>query len=281
MNEQFSAFLDGEATRDEGDSVVSSLLRDAALRDSWSRQHWLRTTLREHSDEQAVSLDAGFSSRVMQAIAADRGVQPGRVSAARSTPSFVSPDAAGRRRRRWRSRVVSAAAVASVASVAFLVSSPFQRSGSSEESFADAGVSTTNQTASINASDTIAAGAGQASMVPTFDTGSSLASAFMSGSDESHALSSERSSLTRGLDIASVAPNQQFLSDATGSTQNVAQAQTVSSRSVDQWSVSDPALRDELNGYLVDHNGMARGYGLSGTTPALVRVATYGQETTQ
>src|SRR5699024_51593 len=42
-----------------------------------------------------------------------------------------------------------------------------------------------------------------------------------------------------------------------------------------QWNVSDPAVRDELNGYLADHNGMAGGYGMYRTTPALVRVAAY------
>jgi negative regulator of sigma E activity len=43
------------------------------------------------------------------------------------------------------------------------------------------------------------------------------------------------------------------------------------------WTVSDPAIEDRLNGYLLEHNGLARGYGLSSATPSFVRVATYGQ----
>jgi hypothetical protein len=45
----------------------------------------------------------------------------------------------------------------------------------------------------------------------------------------------------------------------------------------DHWSVSDPAVEDQLNGYLLEHNGLARGYGVSGATPSFLRVATYGQ----
>lgn len=43
------------------------------------------------------------------------------------------------------------------------------------------------------------------------------------------------------------------------------------------WAVSNPAVEDRLNGYLLEHNGLARGYGLSSATPSFVRVATYGQ----
>lgn len=50
-----------------------------------------------------------------------------------------------------------------------------------------------------------------------------------------------------------------------------------SGRSPDRWTVSDPDVADQLNGYLLEHNGLARGYGMSGATPSLLRVATYGQ----
>lgn len=50
-------------------------------------------------------------------------------------------------------------------------------------------------------------------------------------------------------------------------------------RPADHWSVSDPAVEDQLNGYLLEHNGLARGYGMSGATPSFLRVATYGQGT--
>lgn len=53
------------------------------------------------------------------------------------------------------------------------------------------------------------------------------------------------------------------------------------SRPVDHWSVSDPTVEDRLNGYLLEHNGLARGYGMSGATPSFLRVATYGQDTSQ
>lgn len=45
----------------------------------------------------------------------------------------------------------------------------------------------------------------------------------------------------------------------------------------DHWTVSDPAVANQLNGYLIEHNGVARGYGLAGATPSFLRVATYGQ----
>lgn len=50
-----------------------------------------------------------------------------------------------------------------------------------------------------------------------------------------------------------------------------------SSQAPDHWTVSDPDVADQLNGYLLEHNGLARGYGMSGATPSLLRVATYGQ----
>lgn len=279
MNEQFSAFLDSEATRDEADAVVNALLRDESLRESWSRQHWLRTTLRAHASESAVALDSDFASRVMDAIGAESHDNADRASTIVPAEIRRSHAMIGSRRRRWRTRVVSVAAVASVASVAFLVSSPFQRSGTSEESVPDTVASTTSASTSRQS---MVENTNSASLVPTFETGSALASAFMNAPHQAQTLSSSRpSNLTRGLDIASIAPSQQVLSNTAGSAHAVADAQAVSQGPADQWSVSDPALRDELNGYLVDHNGMARGYGLSGTTPALVRVATYGQETTQ
>lgn len=280
MNEQFSAFLDNEATRDEADAVVNALLRDETLCESWSRQHWLRTTLRAHASETAVAPDPDFASRVMDAIGAETHDDHGPEATA--TPTVApQPHAmlAGGRRRRWRTRVASVAAVASVASIAFLVSSPFQRSGTAEDAVSDTVASTTQAS---TGRQSIADNTNSASLVPTFETGSALASGFMKAPHQARALSSSRPrNLTRGLDIASVAPTQQVLSSTAGSARPVAQTQAVNQGAADHWSVSDPGLRDELNGYLVDHNGMARGYGLSGTTPALVRVATYGQETTQ
>ena len=222
MNEQFSAFLDGEATRDEADSVISALLRDNQLRDSWGRQHWLRTTLRAHSGEVAVPLDRDFSSRVMAAISEDK---PESVAARRVVPMRVAA------RRRWRS-MAGLAAVASAAGIVLLVSNPLQRDGAGGAS----------------PGATVAANASPVSSATADDAGDMVAS---------NELSSD------------------MLRKAGPSNAAIQQGPA------DHWSVSDPDLEDELNGYLVEHNGLARGYGMSGTTPGFVRVATYGQETTQ
>ncbi|MAS09364.1 sigma-E factor negative regulatory protein [Endozoicomonas sp. G2_2] len=226
MNEQFSAFLDGEATRDEADSVISALLRDNQLRDSWGRQHWLRTTLRAHSGEIAVPLDQDFSSRVMAAIADDK---PESMAARRVVPMRVAA------RRRWRS-MAGLAAVASAAGIVLLVSNPLQRDGAG----GTAPGATVASTASSAASPVAAASAGGA-----------------------------------GEMVASNELSSDMLRKAGPSSAAIQQGPA------DHWSVSDPDLQDELNGYLVEHNGLARGYGMSGTTPGFVRVATYGQETTQ
>lgn len=42
------------------------------------------------------------------------------------------------------------------------------------------------------------------------------------------------------------------------------------------WTVSDPAVAEQLNNYLLEHNGLATSYGMSGARPSFVRVATYG-----
>jgi negative regulator of sigma E activity len=228
MNEQFSAFLDGEATRDEADSVISALLRDDQLRESWGRQHWLRTTLRAHNGETAVPLDCSFADRVMEAIADDK--PEGVVNTRRVVPMRVAA------RRRWRS-MAGLAAVASAAGIVMLVSNPLQR---------DSASGTPGQTVASTAASSAAGAA----------TGSSAATA--------------ADAMVASNDLSSDMLRQAGPSEA-----------AVQRGPADHWSVSDPALEDELNGYLVEHNGLARGYGMSGTTPGFVRVATYGQDTPQ
>ena len=225
MNEQFSAFLDGEATRDETDSVISSLLRDDQLRESWGRQHWLRTTLRAHSGEIAVPLDCSFSDRVMAAIADDK---PEGLATRRVVPMRVAA------RRRWRS-MAGMAAVASAAGIVLLVSNPLQRDGAG---------GTPGQTVASTAASSAAGAA----------TGSAAANA------------ADADAMVASNDLSSDMLRQAGPSQA-----------AVQRGPADHWSVSDPALEDELNGYLVEHNGLARGYGMSGTTPGFVRVATYGE----
>ncbi len=145
MNEQLSAFLDNEATRDEADSVVNALLRDESLRDSWTRQHWIRTTLRSHSAEPAVNVDTDFANRVMSAIAADD--HPETVASSSNVVTMTPR----RRTRRWRG-VAGMAAAASVAGVVFLAGNPFVRSGTSG---AEGRVAAANNSPTATRSDTV------------------------------------------------------------------------------------------------------------------------------
>ena len=283
MNEQFSAFLDNEATRDESDSVVNALLRDPALRASWSRQHWLRTTLRAPVGEMPVALDAGFSSRVMQAIANDD--RPETVAPAAATLSSV-PVAASRRRG-WRRRgVTGLAAVASAAGIAFLVGNPMTSGTRPENQVARTASSPTSERTRGTVASADVGAAGQSGIIsmdalanqargdaaPSRDTAhSTITSQVIAGPAAAGAASPSGSMLARA-------------GSASGTARTVAAADTAASDAsgtADHWSISDPALESELNGYLVEHNGLARSYGMSGTTPAFVRVATYGQETTQ
>jgi len=239
MNEQFSAFLDNESTRDESDSVVNALLRDERLRESWGRQHWLRETLRAHRGEPAVGIDSGFSTRVMQAIADESAVAQSTVVPIGRRSTDAEPV---QRRRSWRNMSAGLAVAASAAGMAFLVTG-----GSLTQD--DAGVDVPGTAVASRAS----APAGSVQVATSRDVAN-----------------------TPGLDTQRVA-SQSAASVAARSNSNARQIEGPA----DHWSVSDPALEEELNGYLNEHNGLARGYGLSGTTPAFVRVATYGQEPAQ
>ncbi|HET7314866.1 sigma-E factor negative regulatory protein [Salinisphaera sp.] len=256
MNEQLSAFLDNEATRDEADSVVNALLRDEALRDSWTRQHWIRTTLRSHSAETVVDVDTGFANRVMAAIAADNYPEaPGYPETLAPRRGSEMPAAARHRRpRRWRG-VAGVAAAASVAGVVFLTGSPFVRGGMSG-----------------GEGRMTVAGNGQTA-TRTGDTVDAKRQGFGAGgwNERLADFSSISAQPVRVQTVAAGGPASGMASRGLRAAAGPA----------DHWSVSDPAVRDELNGYLVDHNGMARAYGMSSTTPALVRVAAYGQDVTQ
>jgi len=250
MNEQFSAFLDNEATRDEADSVLNALLRDETLRESWGRQHWLRETLRAHRGEPAVGVDSGFSKRVMQAIAADNGAGIDGSRADKVVPLRVAES--GKRRHRWRNMGAGLAVAASAAGMAFLVTG-----GSLTRDEVTGERPTSATVASADAAQ------GRAVEVKT-----SRDVANTSG-DATRMMASNTMA---GATIQSVSSQQSTTADRGRSSME---------GPADHWSVSDPALEEELNSYLVEHNGLARGYGLSGTTPAFVRVATYGQEPAQ
>lgn len=247
MDEKFSAFLDNEATRDESVAVINALLRDDELRASWARQHRIRDALRACAGDPRASIDADFSVRVMQAIRDDAGggyagrsLHPERAAAANDTTVVAMPHR-GRHRRWWRN-MAGLAVAASAAGFALLATQPLQR------------LQTVWNPAAVEATTPStrppAAGTG--------DAAGSKMNALASWTDDIPA-----------LDMSWLL--------ASDSTPNAGAAESQSS--ADHWAVSDPTLASRLNDYLVEHSGLARGYGLSATTPGFVRVATYGQGT--
>lgn len=193
IDERFSAYLDGEASPEEVEAVLSALGRDPELRAAWGRQHWLRSALRDA--DTSASYDPGFAERVRAALEADEVAPAAR---ARVLPFG--------RRRSW-SAAAGLAAAASVVGVMLL------------------------------APQSLGPGDGDLRTTVTGDPAMTTA--------------------TSAGESAAVADARQ-------------QAERV--------SVSDPNVQDRLNGYLLEHNGLARGYGLSGATPTFLRVATHGQD---
>ena len=257
MNERLSAFLDGEASSDDIEAVLAQLLRDETTRDSWSRQNWIRTTLRAAETEKPIALDLGFSNRVMQAIESE---DQRETVVPMVTSASTAPSTATRSRRRLGSRAWQGMAgmgmAAAVAGVVFVSASPFGQNGRSTS----AGTVATTNPSSARTSRNVA-------------TSSADTAAATRGARTGFGSAQWNDQL---VDFGTVRAAN---ASSSASVRNVsAQASTSAS---DRWSVNDPAVREELNGYLVDHNGMARGYGMSSTTPAYVRVATYGQGATQ
>lgn len=195
IDERFSAYLDGETTPAETEAVWSDLNRDPALRETWGRQHWLRSLLRD--SESSAAYDRDFATRVGRALDADSG---GSEKVVPLTP-----------RRRWRT-AASLAAAASVVGAVMLVAEPL-------------------------------GGDGESTVTVVADAETEIV-------DEPVITETEEQPTVTVAD---------------------------SGQSPDHWTVSDPDVADQLNGYLLEHNGLARGYGMSGATPSLLRVATYGQ----
>lgn len=241
MNEQLSAFLDNEATRDESDAVVNALLRDPVLRDSWTRQHRIRDALQTAAPgETEVAVDVTFTAQVMSAVAEEPSPALGASQAsdaAENSHDNVVPMATKRRRGHRRRNMAGLAVAASAAGFALFVTQPLQQWVTPKPAAQTAPVASSQAQQTSNLSfETVAAT--QAGGFADFDIPWNLAG---------------------GLAKSLVA--------------HVSQAQTA----VDHWSVSDPSLANRLNDLLVEHNGLSRGYGLGATTPAFVRVATYGQ----
>ncbi len=212
INEQLSAYLDGEASPQETDNLIAALKRDADLRDAFSRQHWLRHALRE---ARPVQPDAGFSARVLARLDEQPAEQQALEQTHTNVVSIPRGDKPARAARRWQRPTAGLAIAASVVGALVLVGNPLTQVDDTAPS-GEAALAFTQpanlQTAGVGSSQQVAS-ASQAARVPP----------------------------------------------------------------PDHWAVSDPALEDQLNGYLLEHDGVARGYGLSSATPtSLVRVATYG-----
>lgn len=232
MDEKFSAFLDNEATGDEVDSVIGSLLRDESLRISWTRQHLIRDTLRGPAGDLPLALDMNFAERVMQAVR-DEDIM---ADVDGDHPTVVSmPHRASRRR--WRT-VTGFAVAASAVGIALFVTQPMH-------------VGTGTTPATITAST-------QSS--PFTDANSPGATTVAA----------------TGMGNVNAADTSGSLTDSM--VQNVAAYVDAAQDAADRWHVSNQILANRLNGYLVEHSGLARGFGLGATKPGFVRVATYGQD---
>lgn len=106
-DEQLSALMDGELSKDELRFLLKGLETDSEGRDTWRRYHDIGDALR---DEPAAALDVDLSARVMAAIAEEEkalGI-PAKGQDATQDPT-------------WMKRVVSFAVAASVATVAVFV----------------------------------------------------------------------------------------------------------------------------------------------------------------
>lgn len=252
MNEQFSAFLDNEATRDEADAVINSLLRDEALRDSWSRQYRIREILSAPAGESTAAADSGFCERVMQAVRDDhprlviRAAErlPDAANTANDTQPQDDESAAAvpmprAGQHRLRRTVTGLAVAASAAGFALFVTQPLSL-------LSDGAATSADTPAAAQATRMAAAqpAAGTSEAEPASAGGLQLQMAASLAGDM----------------IASAAAFGQSSQDA-----------------VDHWEVSNSVLANRLNSYLVEHSGLARGYGLGPTSPGFVRVATYGQ----
>ncbi|NNC23037.1 hypothetical protein HKX42_04190 [Salinisphaera sp. USBA-960] len=229
MDERFSAAIDNEASHDEVAMAIDAAIADRAVRDCWTRQYWLQTTL-QHPNETPVShLDIGFADRVMTAIEADQG----STSAPPETERTIDFESKRRVRRGdrgsgrggWRTSL-GAAAAASVVGFVVYAYAPL----------------------------------GGQHLVPSNDTGHSTSPV---------AEKTSGGGATQTVANTSASPSSDR--SRSGRTR----------RESGHWSVSDPDLRRELNGYLVEHNGVSRNFGLSASAASLVQATAYRTQTHQ
>ena len=255
INETLSAYLDGEAAPHEIEQSLLRLHNDAAARRGFSQQHWVRQALRQCAhDRHTPPLDTEFSARVLAALDGD-AVQTDVAARQQDagTPEHARPGVVALARRpatgagaRWGSRAAGLAVAASAVVAALLLLGP-------QVEWPGVGSTTAPRLAATAqpVSDSTAQNP---------DTGR----AFVSSAAPTTALQTQAQDYAQG--------------QAQAQARTVAaRTQPAASRPADHWSVSDPAVADQLNGYLLEHDGLARGYGLTSATPSLVRMATYRQ----
>lgn len=121
-NEQLSALMDDELSKDELRFLLKGLETDSEGRDTWRRYHDIGDAMR---DEPASALDVDLSARVMAAIAEEE-----------KALGIVDKDQAGAQDPTWMKRVVSFAVAASVATVAVFVANDRGLIGAADNSLA-------------------------------------------------------------------------------------------------------------------------------------------------
>lgn len=110
-DEQLSALMDGELSKDELRFLLKGLETDSEGRDTWRRYHDIGDALR---DEPAAALDVDLSARVMAAIAEEEKALGIPAKGQEQAPDSTQDPT-------WMKRVVSFAVAASVATVAVFV----------------------------------------------------------------------------------------------------------------------------------------------------------------
>lgn len=229
------------------DEKFSAFLDNEATRDEADsvvngllRDETLRVSwTRQYRIREALRSSAGDPEVALDSDFSERVMQAVRAEAQAEHPTLV-PMARPAHRRRWKT-MAGFAVAASAAGLALFATQPLQHMSDS---------------------------------VPAQTPAQTLASAPASN------LAVGDSADNAGIASAGLSDTPQMnraQSLATGTVRNVANSQDFGQDEANQWQVSDPALANRLNGFLVEHNGLARGYGLGATTPGFVRVATYGQ----
>jgi sigma-E factor negative regulatory protein RseA len=180
--ENLSAGIDGELSKEELRFLLRRLDHETALLDTWTRYHTARSGLRR---ELPLLASGGFAARVMLAIDAEAG-------AATRVPD-VAVSAAGGRRGRWLRWSAGGAIAAGVAVAALMVAQP---TADSDTRSATAQVATTPSEAPSGVHEQLAAAATPAPSVLQGTGAPATVPPWLSGNAASRL--SERASMTLG-----------------------------------------------------------------------------------